>query len=153
MIVECPNCKQRFNVMNSSRGEIVNCQSCGHTITLPEIKNGKEVLLKAIPIPVTNEDTKKVENFHVVRNDNLLDKSKLEDCPMCGKHVSPEAKSCPNCGHPIQEPEGFLLGFVFGFFGMIVAAICWGAEGQRRAAAGTFVQWIIAVLIFLAFRK
>jgi hypothetical protein len=25
-------------------------------------------------------------------------------CPYCGKEVSPEAYTCPNCGHPLKEP-------------------------------------------------
>ncbi|HYC11739.1 MAG TPA: zinc-ribbon domain-containing protein [Nitrososphaerales archaeon] len=26
-------------------------------------------------------------------------------CPNCGKEVSPEAYACPNCGHPLKQPQ------------------------------------------------
>jgi len=26
-------------------------------------------------------------------------------CPYCGKEVSPDAYSCPNCGHPLRQPH------------------------------------------------
>ena len=26
-------------------------------------------------------------------------------CPYCGKEVSPEAISCPNCGHPLKQAQ------------------------------------------------
>jgi hypothetical protein len=26
-------------------------------------------------------------------------------CPNCGKEVSPEAFACPNCGHPLRQPQ------------------------------------------------
>jgi len=28
----------------------------------------------------------------------------LAFCPNCGKEVSPEAFTCPNCGHPLRQP-------------------------------------------------
>lgn len=27
------------------------------------------------------------------------------NCPECGKEVSSEAATCPNCGHPIKQPQ------------------------------------------------
>lgn len=43
---------------------------------------------------------------------------KLTNCPACQQQVSPKAKGCPSCGHPIRKPEvGVQL-----FFGIVFLA-------------------------------
>ena len=35
------------------------------------------------------------------------------NCPSCGKGISPKAFDCPHCGHPIRKPKRGFFGFVF----------------------------------------
>ncbi len=76
MIIECPYCKQRYNVMNSSKDEIVKCQSCGSSIRLPEIRSGYQIISKQKKNITTkfrheaicvNNEEKPSHNFKVVK--------------------------------------------------------------------------------------
>ncbi|MEB2785542.1 zinc-ribbon domain-containing protein [Algoriphagus sp. E1-3-M2] len=39
----------------------------------------------------------------------------LTKCKECGKEISSEAKSCPNCGFALKKKTGFLAYFISGF--------------------------------------
>lgn len=47
-------------------------------------------------------------------------------CPSCGSAVSPQAHTCPHCGHPLRETSGQQLAGcglgVLGFMGFLLAS-------------------------------
>ncbi len=138
MIIECPNCKQRYNVMNSTKDEAVVCQSCGNGITLPEIKNGKVVKTFALK---NNRDSNKIKP--------QKPKAGMHNCTACGTTISDDADVCPHCGKHQKEAGGFLLGFFFGVFGIIISACIWGGRGALKALQGMGVFFIASLIIYI----
>jgi len=58
-------------------------------------------------------------------------KSNLFKCPSCDKEISIFAKSCPNCGHPIETTSSNKsIGYVVVIFGSLLTAI------------GLFLPWV-----------
>ena len=138
MIIECPRCKQRYNVMNSTRGEVVVCQSCGNGITLPEIKNGKAI------------------KTFVLKNNGYYNKIKpqkpeagMHNCIACGTTISDDADVCPRCGKHQKEAGGFLLGVFFGIFGIIISACIWGGRGALRALQGMGFFFVVSSIVYI----
>ncbi len=77
----------------------------------------------------------------------------LMTCPACSKDISRSAKTCPGCGHPVEQPFGlvksdndFLVKVGFGLFvGIILLATCRGkpedaTRARARAEKGAYEQ-------------
>lgn len=47
----------------------------------------------------------------------------LIKCPDCGKQVSDQAPSCPNCGRVLKKKTGCLSYFIFGFSILIIVGV------------------------------
>jgi uncharacterized membrane protein YeaQ/YmgE (transglycosylase-associated protein family) len=92
-------------------------------------------------------------------------------CPHCGKEVSPEAFSCPNCGHPLRQVQPavkpmepisgwwWLVPFFLAWIGGLIAYFVLKDRNQKTAEhmlifgiVWTFAGAIVlAVLFFLLF--
>jgi len=77
--------------------------------------------------------------------DTLGRMGQLVPCPACRAGVSPEAKTCPQCGQPMAKPGGALLaaGCVLGLLGLAlffggVAAFAYGVSRMGTPDEETF---------------
>lgn len=121
MIINCPNCAQPHNVIDSFRGEVIQCQRCSHPITLPEIKDGKQQKKLVI----------KGGAHSVVGQTGLSASETIER--------KEENNGCL-C---------YLLGFLFGPIGILIAAVIAKANGAITALRGMFMSTLLLVLIYV----
>ena len=79
-------------------------------------------------------------------------------CPNCGKEVSPEAYACPNCGHPLRQPQPtpeprehvsaawwllpFFLGWIGGLVGYLVLK-----DRNRRTATNILIFGVVWTVV------
>ncbi len=89
-------------------------------------------------------------------------------CPHCGKDVSPEAISCPNCGHPLKQVQPaakpiepisgwwWLVPFFLAWIGGLIAYFVLKDRNQKTAehmlifgVVWTFVGAIVVFVLFL----
>ena len=87
-------------------------------------------------------------------------------CPNCGKEVSPEAFTCPSCGHPLRQPQPapaprehvsaawwllpFFLGWIGGLVGYFVLKDRNSSTATKILVFGivwTFVGIIVVVAV------
>ena len=88
----------------------------------------------------------------------------LAFCPHCGKDVSPEAISCPNCGHPLKQVQPvakpmeqisawwWLLPFFLAWIGGVHAYIVLKDRNEKTATNMLIlgVVWTFVGIIVLA---
>lgn len=74
LVVKCLNCSQQLRLKDAVGLVKVTCPSC-----------------RAVSIHDTNNDRRQINPVW----QNLM------SCPSCGKKVSSQAASCPDCGHPL----------------------------------------------------
>jgi len=91
-------------------------------------------------------------------------------CPNCGKEVSPQAFSCPNCGHPLGQAQPaikaadqigwwwWLFPFFLAWIGGLIAYFALKDRNQKTAEhllifgiVWTFVGAVLIGLVFLLF--
>ena len=86
-------------------------------------------------------------------------------CPYCGKEVSPQAFSCPSCGHPLAQMQPamkpaeqiswlwWLLPFFLAWIGGLIAYFVLKDRNQKTAEHMLIfgVVWTFAGVLFIAF--
>lgn len=119
MKVECPHCRQGYEVDEAYRGQFVECESCG---------KGFEADNVSAP---SQQKT----------NPNLF------ACPDCGVQISKKAQTCPHCGTPItsvRKPTSLLFSLIL--WPLLAALALFFGKSNGLPVAG-FCAFLTAVFV------
>ncbi|MET0646398.1 MAG: zinc-ribbon domain-containing protein [Pyrinomonadaceae bacterium] len=79
-------------------------------------------------------------------------RSNLKPCPACGRDVSPEALTCPQCGQPLSRPAGIKLetiGALMVIVGLLTFCASLGSRGGWAATVSglTVVAGLVVFIV------
>lgn len=137
---KCTKCGKVFNAslaklknlwkqkQERSGQALLKCPECGYGID-----DGNEMLAYKCP-GCGNADRGNLENFagesHDIKNVSIdvVPTNNLIRCPDCGKQISLNADTCPNCGHPFRKKKKYFKRILLTAFSLLVVSliICGG---------------------------
>lgn len=84
----------------------IQCKGCGKRIIL----KGERCPHCGEPILQENTSLQSLNRVnHIHKTPEEKEESSLITCPVCSKHISKNALSCPHCGEPMAQSTGSLL--------------------------------------------
>ncbi len=90
---DCPGCGQTIEASEEAQFERVRCPTCQH-----EFFPDKTRFVSPAPAAPPTQPASPAPTLPIQQQ-----ALKLINCPACGLQISPQAKSCPGCGHPVAN--------------------------------------------------
>jgi DNA-directed RNA polymerase subunit RPC12/RpoP len=90
---DCPGCGQTIETEEEAQFERVKCPTCQHEFFPDKTRFVQPAPAAPPPEPASPAPTPPIQQRVM----------KLINCPACGLQISPQAASCPGCGHPVTS--------------------------------------------------
>jgi uncharacterized paraquat-inducible protein A len=90
---DCPGCGQTMEMAEEAQFERVKCPTCQHEFSPDKTRPVLSAPAAPPPESASPAPTPPIQQRAI----------KLINCPACGLQISPQAASCPSCGHPVAD--------------------------------------------------
>ena len=114
MELQCPHCRQRYDVDEAYLGQQIQCEWCHNWFVLVRDYDSSKNELQ-LESPPAMPDEQEIKEDH----------SSGRTCPLCGGEISADVKKCRHCGgwldkrdDPSYRSTYFLLALFLGSLGM-----------------------------------
>lgn len=139
MELQCPHCRQRYDVDEAYLGRQIQCEWCHNWFVLESDHDSSkdEPQLEPPPAKPIAEKTKK----------RVL----LRACPLCGGEIPANVKKCRHCGGWLDKRDDPCYRLAYLFFALFGGEF--GAHnffaGEKLAGFGHIICSFIAVVVFM----